>query len=144
MSKKKIVIISTIVLVIIIGIVLWLSIANNEASGYSYSDENITLGYVPDGMKCEKSERTENTLTVCFLDDLENYFVILICNKSVYKSIDTENGTVENIMINDSNAAFITTPNGNTLIWYVGDFVYNLYGNISKELMVRIAENVNR
>ena len=144
MSKKKIVIISTIVLVIIIGIVLWLSTAKNEASGYSYSDENITLGYVPDGMKCEKSERTENTLTVCFLDDLENYFVILICNKSVHKSIDTENGTVENIMINDSDAAFITTPNGNTLIWYSDDLVYNLYGNLPKKDMLMIAENLKR
>ena len=138
------VITSIVVLVIIIGIVLWFITANNEASGYSYSDDNISLGYVPDGMECVLSRNSDEMIDVMFESKDGDYFALNISDYDVNISVDTENGTVENIMINDSYAAYITTPNGNTLIWYVGDFVYNLYSNMSKELMVRIAENVNR
>jgi len=137
-------VITVFVVLILAFILAFVFVYMSDDGGYRYSDENITLGFVPDGMECVFSESTTNTISAYFSDDSENYFVIYRCSKNANMSVDTENGTVENITINKHDAAYITTPNGNTLIWYVGDFVYNLYGNISKEFMVRIAENVNR
>ncbi len=143
MSKKKIVIISTVALVIIIGIVLWFSTANNEASGYSYSDENITLGYVPDGMECISSNKTNSTIIVSFSDDLGNYFTLFICDKDTNMSVDTENGVFENIMINDMDGVYISTSVANSVTWYSGEYVNNISGNIQRDVLIRIAENIN-
>lgn len=143
MSKKKIVIISTIVLVIIIGIVLWLSTAKNEASGYSYSDEYISLGYVPDGLELISNEIGIKT-KIYFFSDEKHYFDISIGSINAQYSFDTENGTSENLEINNMEAFFISTDLTNTLVWTDTEVVYSISSNLDKETIILIAENTNQ
>ena len=137
------VIISTVALVIVIGIVLWFSTAKNEASGYSYSDENITLGYVPDGMELVSNQIGIKN-KIYYFSDGKYYFDILIGSINAQYSFDTENGTYENLEINNMEAFFISTDLTNTLVWTDTEVVYSISSNLSKYEMIRIAENVNR
>jgi len=137
------VITSIVVLIIVIGIVLWLSTANIEASGYSYSDEYISLGYVPDGLELISNEIGIKT-KIYFFSDEKHYFDISIGSINAQYSFDTENGTSENLEINNMEAFFISTDLTNTLVWTDTEVVYSISSNLSKYEMIRIAENVNR
>jgi len=143
MSKKKIVIISIVAIVIVIGIVLWFSTANNEASGYSYSDEYISLGYVPDGLSLESADYGELGSVWCFANGVD-YFVLSMESINSNHSFDTENGTAENLQINGNDGVYISTPDVNTLFWGDLNAIYTMTGNLDKSVMIKIAENVNR
>jgi len=142
MSKKKIVIISTIVLVIIIGIVLWLSTANIEASGYSYSDEYISLGYVPDGFELVQNDSSDYSVTLVFSGN--GYFMLSSDSVDAQYSFDTENCTFEYLLVNDYDAVYIENPRGNILFWNDSKRSYTMTSDLTKNIMLKIAENVNR
>ena len=137
------VITSIVVLVIIIGIVLWFITANNEASGYSYSDENITLGYVPDGMELVSKDIGIKT-KVLYFSDGERYFNITINSLDSYYNFDTENGISENIEINGMDAFYISTDLVNTLVWSDNIYAYILSGNLPEKTMLLISENIDK
>jgi len=143
MSKKKIVIISTVALVIVIGIVLWFITAKNEASGYRYSDENITLGYVPDGMELVSKDIGIKT-KVLYFSDGERYFNITINSLDSYYNFDTENGISENIEINGMDAFYISTDLVYTLVWSDNIYAYILSGNLPEKTMLLISENIDK
>ena len=56
-------------------------------------------------------------------------------------TIDTENATIEKIMINEQEAFFSSNSNVNILVWHDGDFSYRLSGTIDKNEMVKIAKS---
>jgi len=109
-----------------------------------YADDNISLGYVPDGMELISSEKTRRSYFICFADN-DDYFNLNIGTLSSVLSIDTENGYSENIYIRDNiEATFVCTPRVNTLLWAEDESSYIITSNLSKDEMIRIAENVNR
>ena len=55
---------------------------------------------------------------------------------------DTENSIKEELQINGADAAYYrTADNWGTVIFNNGEYIYHISGNISKEELVKIAQN---
>ena len=58
-------------------------------------------------------------------------------------AFDNETSKTENITIKGAKAIYyITDNNVGTIIYNDGNYIYNIHGNISKEELVKIAQNV--
>ena len=57
-------------------------------------------------------------------------------------TIDTEGGVKEDVIINKYSATYTSNDNVNTLIWHDEKNAYHLYGNIEKDELIKIAENI--
>ena len=134
------VITSIVVLIIVIGIVLWSSTAKNEASGYSYSDEYISLGYVPEGFELVQNDSSDYSVTLFFSG--KGYFMLSSDSVDAQYSFDTENCTFEYLLVNDYDAVYIENPRGNILFWNDSKRLYTMTSDLTKNTMLKIAENV--
>lgn len=105
--------------------------------------EDIEIGYMPDGFELVSKESTKNK---CYL----NYF-----NEdkwiSVYKTtietdlaFDTEYKNKENIRINAFDGIYYKDDNLNFsgIVWNNGYYIYKVDGTISKEELLKTAENI--
>lgn len=57
-------------------------------------------------------------------------------------SIDAENAKTEYVDIKGNEAFMSIKPNQIILIWVNNDILYKVYGNIDKETIIKIAENM--
>lgn len=107
----------------------------------TYSDDYISLGYVPDGLSLESADYGELGSVWCFANGVD-YFVLSMESINSNHSFDTENGTAENLQINGNDGVYISTPDVNTLFWVAPDAIYTMTGNLDKSVMIKIAENI--
>ena len=56
--------------------------------------------------------------------------------------LDTENAKYEETEVNGYEAIYLEKDTRNSLTWTDGELPYNIYGNISKDTMLKIAENI--
>lgn len=99
------------------------------------------LGYVPEGFKVNKYEVTPKTLYVRLRkDDKEIIFRI---SNITNRALDTEETETVHEIINGMDTLFILKDNDKRYIWNVNDSIYDLSGNISKEDLVKIIENID-
>ena len=112
----------------------------NGNGGTTYSDDNVILHYVPMGFEMFKDSSSESRISLHY-DNGEQYFSFLTDDKSANISIDTEDATVENLIINGCDAIYSSNKNINILMWYDEETVYFVVGNILKEEIIKIAEN---
>ncbi len=112
-----------------------------EVTGGTYSTENITLGYVPEGMELIKSVENEETVNLSFQKG-EDFFRIRMLKASPASDLDNEESSEEKIQIWGKDA-FIQERDGNTSIkWETDDYWFTLLGNLSREELIKIAENI--
>lgn len=113
-----------------------------EESQQSYSDDEITLAYIPDGFALEEQDQTERKLKLRFGDG-EQYFDLIVNKIAGRMSVDTEDSTgTQQIEINGREAVFTANDNVGTLIWADDTHAYRLMGNLSQAEIIKIAENV--
>ncbi len=112
-----------------------------KTSSASYMDQEIALYYVPKGFQLSKRQAVQDILCLIFEND-EQYFQIDLQPIDVNSSIDTEDGVVEQIVIKDEQAIYISNPRFNAVIWHDGEVAYSVLGTIEKEKLVKIAENI--
>ena len=113
---------------------------NDERSTH-YSDEYIALNYLPVGFELTEQDISRRSITLMFQKG-EEYFSVKMHSMSGNSSVDTENGTIENIKINGHNAIYTTNPNINCVIWHNDEVAFRVLGNINKEKLVKIAESI--
>lgn len=114
-----------------------------DAGGISYSDDDVTLGYIPNGFVLTERESNNSGVTLMFEQD-KQYFYLTIHDITVQSNIDTENATVEPIQINGMEGVCITNQNINAVIWHNSEFVFRLEGNVSLEELKKMAKKVEK
>lgn len=109
--------------------------------GTTYSDEEITLKYVPLGYEMVKKSSNPLSISLIFTCN-EHYLQINAKNFNVNSTIDTEDGYVENIKIKGFDGAYISNKNINGIVWGNDICAISIVGNISKEELFKIANNL--
>jgi hypothetical protein len=113
----------------------------DSTKGDSYTSDEITLGYMPEGSKLEKSDVRKNYISLVFKGE-ENYFIFSMNSIDSSMGIDTENASVKKITIKGQEAFYSSNANVNILVWYNEEFSYTLSGTINEKEMIKIAENI--
>ncbi len=103
----------------------------------------ITVGYIPEGFELiDKQKYTKN----CSVDyrDSNDVLIKIIKSSSANKvEFDTETGNIENIDVNERLYTYYVDENNcGYLVWTRNDYVYQVYGVISKDELLKIAESV--
>lgn len=108
----------------------------------SFNGEDFILHYIPDNFTLNNSYSGENTSFISFDNNNQEYFHFTIRSINQKLSIDTENAEVSNIKFKEGEALYSTNENVNILVWYDDIHSYVLAGNISKDSLVKIGENI--
>lgn len=101
--------------------------------------EDISIGYVPDGfIKTDEEVSDIGIYNEYCKDELR----FIIYKNPIDVSVNYDNNSYEVIEIN--NVEYIISELNNTIviIWNNGLYTYRVSGNIDKELLLRIAENI--
>lgn len=117
---------------------------NTEISfldGTSYSNSKITVGYVPEDFELETESITNNRLYLKFRRD-EEYFKIEVGDSYGKARVDTENSDTEPIERNGVKMFFTKKEDLNILSYYVDERAVKVWGNIEKDLLIKIAEHI--
>jgi len=99
------------------------------------------FGYMPDGFEFVRSMSLDNFLMVEFRNEDLN-FRVSIRDIDAGLAIDTEDADIQRITINGHQAFFSTNDNINILVWHDNEYSYRLEGNIEKNQIILIAENI--
>lgn len=116
---------------------------DKNSKGDSYSNDYITLDYIPDGFKLESSTGDNRQLVLVF-KKADKGFRITINEVDSSLSIDTEKADIRKFMINGNEAMYSTNNNINILVWHDENFVYRLSGNLEEKELIKIAEKIKK
>ncbi len=117
---------------------------NTEISfndGTSYSNGDITLGYVPEGFELEKEENTDYILLLKFINEKE-YFTVEKKGTSSRISIDKEDAEVEKMNLNGIDVFYSKKSDVDILTYYIDETTISVYGNTTKDILINIVENI--
>lgn len=110
-----------------------------EAS--SYSDNGIGLEYIPNGFTITQDKKIGKNIFLEFKSQ-EQYFILTIQNADGLSNVDTEGALVEELTLNGRDAIFVDRGDIRFVLWGEEQNSYTLHGNISKDELIKIAENV--
>lgn len=125
--------------------------ANQPNTDYSFKDNGsithsnyeVALEYVPMGFEMIQSDSSKHHVTLAFENE-NQYFHFYMGDINANSSIDTENGTVEDIIINGYEGIYTSNSNINAIIWHDSEYEFSLIGNIPKDELIKIAENIKK
>lgn len=112
-----------------------------EITGGTYSTENVTLGYVPEGMELTESSSGNTSESIMFQNG-DEYFQIRIRNEHIKADADNEKSAEEKILIWGEEAHLQERDGNITILWSAENRTYTLLGNLEKEELIKIAENI--
>jgi len=119
-----------------------LAVVGNENENKSeLSEYEFLLEYIPKGLELEYQAIDSEFITIQYASD-EYYFNFSVSSANKMR-IDTENAAIHQLTINGRKAFYSTNDNVNILVWYDDNFIYDVTGTISKEDIIKIAENLN-
>ncbi|MCM1060989.1 MAG: DUF4367 domain-containing protein [Eubacterium sp.] len=127
----------------------------NQYDKYDYVGEeltvdnfnnNIRLGYVPDGYYLSKGDYSPAVVSLEYLDENENKIMfdygIADGSSSIY---DNEHNSYSNFTINGIEYHYYESNDKdfyNMLVWYKDGYSFGIFAHLSKKELVKIAENV--
>ena len=114
-----------------------------DDKGDSYSDDLITLGYIPDGFVLVESDSRIDYIVLGFMKN-ESFFRISMTNIDALISIDTENAKTQKTQVGKYEAFISTNDNATILVWHDTVYAYRLSGNIDEGEIIHIAENISK
>lgn len=112
-----------------------------DNGGMPYSDNNISLDYVPMGLDMVENSKSKSGIFLAF-ESADKYFYVDIDEMGGTMSIDTEDAVVENISINGLEGICSSKETVTILVWHDNKNVFQIHGDIPKEEIVKIAENL--
>ena len=105
--------------------------------------EDISIGYIPEGFEYADSIITDDFRLLSY--ERKNDW-INICKSKIFDQpkFETEHKNYEIIKVNRYDAVLFENPKSNYigLIYNNGKHVFTLEGNISKDELIRVAENI--
>ncbi|GEM_PF-1083286 len=110
-----------------------------ELPGELYSD--IQLNYIPDGFELAESEVRDATVYLKFKKE-EQYFNVLRKEPHISINTDTQDAVIEKTTVNGYEAFYSSNSNINILVFHDNTYAYTINGNIEKDEIMKIAENI--
>nr|WP_312576973.1 DUF4367 domain-containing protein [Sedimentibacter sp.] len=120
-----------------------INFTDNASKADSYKFDEITLEYVPEGFKLEKSELRKNHVYLAFGKE-QGYFNFSTMDIGGSLSIDTEEANIKELIINEMDALYSENDNARILVWHDSETSYILTGNISERELIKIAEHIKK
>lgn len=104
--------------------------------------ESLKVNYIPDGFKKAEEDKT-NDFYVEIYDNNDKYFFVKKYTLDTNIGYDTEKYDSEKIKINGIDAVYYRTDNElDGIIFNNSEYIFVVNGNISKEELVKITQNV--
>lgn len=107
----------------------------------TYTDKNVTLGYIPEGFHAERQTGKKDNWYIIFKSE-DRYFYVSADPIDGRMNIDTENAVVENIRINGMEGILSASERVRILVWHDSTAIYSITGNITQGECIEIAENM--
>ena len=109
-----------------------------------YSNDFVSLGYIPEdfAMSDDFSNNIDVLIDFKEINSGDEYFCVKISPADATVHIDTEDAELERLTVNGCEGLFSSNKNGNILLWGDDSYIYRVVGNIDKNEMMRIAENI--
>lgn len=104
---------------------------------------DIEIGYIPEGFENNKNISNESFQLLSFSDN--THWINVWKKRMTYElTYETEHKTEEYIKINEYKGIYYENSNSHYsgIIWNDGKFIYTIEGDIAKEELIKIAENI--
>ena len=109
----------------------------------SVNDE-IIVEYIPEGFELSNKQRSSRIITYDYTNSGDVIISVSKYSSSIKVDFDSEIKYEEDIMINGIiYKYYVDKYNCGYLIWNQNDYVYQVYGDISKEELLNIAKTVS-
>lgn len=113
-----------------------------EPNNNSVNDE-IIVGYIPEGFELEEKVLDNKGATYTYSSKYDMFFIVYKQSSSMKVDLNTETLEYQTVVIgNNIYYYYLNESNSNYIIWNRNDYVYQVYGNISKEELFNIAEHI--
>ena len=113
-----------------------------ESNDNSVNGE-ITVGYIPEGFELIDKQIYSKNCTVDYRNAEGIEIKIIKSSSKNEVDFDTESGNTENIILSDLLYTYYVDENNcRYFVWNKNDYVYQVYGVISKEELLKIVETV--
>ena len=115
----------------------------NENMKILSESEDLKNCYVPEEFLVQKIIKQVDTVTILFKTS-DSKSLVFEQSSDLKKDymIDTENAVKERVTVQGQEAVIVEKDNTEILFWNNGEKVFNLYGQISKEEILKIAESL--
>lgn len=110
--------------------------------GGKHYGEMVTLEYVPEGMRVKESFSRLNAEVLDFVNG-EEFFKLRVAKVSSISYMDTEDKETEKVSVNGAEAYLLINEDKTALKWSFENKAYTLIGNLDKETILKIAENIH-
>ena len=117
------------------------SIRLDKGDGTFYTNEYITFQFIPGGYVKVHEDITNNGCTV-FFENQDLWFSAHTFKESDELRFDTEGAKVEEIIINNKKGLISVKENICINVWNEEEMICGLSGNIKKDTLIKIAENI--
>lgn len=123
---------------------------NEVNSRYSFEDGEMPeesafseffLEYIPEGFEKTEYNQDDYSLFVKY-ENQEKYFYYNIEQATGLGGIDTEDAIVEDIEINGFKGIISVKEEGQILFWTDSTYNYEVIGNVGKDELMKIGENI--
>ena len=110
--------------------------------GNTYSTDMVTLNYIPEGMQIKESFSRQNEEVIDFVNG-EKIFKLRVSRTVSVSFMDTEDKVTEKVSVNGAEAYLLINEDKTALKWSFENKAYTLIGNLDKETLLKIAENIH-
>ena len=100
----------------------------------------LSIGFVPDGF-IKVDEFVSDATTTYSYSKSDKWFTVTKVKLDSGMTFDEEN-RIEKITINNVEYLYSYSSDANNFLWNNGQYSFNLIGNLDKDLLLKIAENV--
>jgi len=118
---------------------------SNKNEGYRFSNDDITLEYVPNGFEIETNTKFDDRISLRFSENDRFFNVsVIIYEEDGDNNINTQETEIIEIDINGYDGSFISNNGINILTWHDDDYTYKFSGNMERNELKKIAENARK
>lgn len=109
-------------------------------------NNNIRLGYVPDGYYLSNGDYSHISVSLTYINESKNEIMFDYgIADGTSSNYDNEHNSYSNFIINDIEYHYYKSNDNDfydTLVWYKDGYSFSILAHLSKEELVKIAENV--
>ena len=107
---------------------------------------DLTIHYMPNGFKLEDTQESNEMLIYHYLNGAGMKITIrfLKSDNNISSYYNTENVDVEEFVLNDTQAYLWQKDNVTSLVWSQDDVECHVAGNVKKDEIIKIAENITK
>lgn len=109
--------------------------------GTSYSNDIITISYVPEGFDLDRERLDQNKAYAKFKNSGQ-YFAVNVADADSDINIDTEDAEAKKLEINGYEVLYSEKEGINIFSYSYDKYAVNVMGNIEKNLMIKIIKNI--